>query len=162
MQHDFEFVDIVSSKEDWSLYKLEDDTILKIRFILIKAVREAEFDRFGNPTYSLNSQNVIGVIPSKSAIGSPSKPYTQEELASSVIHEDMKFKIVEEPWNEYKFKDETVVKVKLVLSMVSKTSKFDAHGEPIYLVNAQPIVKGIVPPKLMRKKEPPHPTFEPA
>lgn len=147
----FEFVDVVSSSEDWSIYKLEDGTIVKIRFVLIKALREATFDKYGNPVYHLNSQNIVGIIPLKSSVGTPSPSYTQDELASFVTHEDMEFETIKEPWNEYKLKDGTVIRVKLVLSMVSKTNKYESHGEPIYLVNSQPIIKGTISPKLRKK-----------
>jgi hypothetical protein len=155
-----EFVNVIGSKEDWSVYKLDDGTIVKMRFVLIKAIREANFDQFGNPTYSLNSQNVVGIIPLKSALGTPSPKFTPEEVASSVTDGDIKFKTIKEPWNEFQLEDGSTVNVKLILTMVARTSKFDEHGEPIYLVNSQPIVKGIIPPELRQKKEPPHPTFK--
>ena len=143
MQKDFEVVEVVSSKEDWSKYKLEDGTILKIRFILIKALRETNLDQFGNPVYHLNSQNIVGMVPLKSSFGTPSPHITQEELSSSISHEDMKFEAIQEPWNDYELADGTKVRVKLVLSMVSKTDKYESHGEPVYLVNSQPIIKGL-------------------
>jgi hypothetical protein len=157
----FEFVDVVSSKEDWSVYKLEDGTIAKARFILIKAVREARRDEFGNPVYSLNSQNLVGSIPPKSLVKSPSPPFTPEELSSSIDKEDIEFKIIKEPWNEFHLADGTIIRAKMVLTMISRTNKFGSYGEPIYLTNAQPMIKAIVAESLKLKKEPPHPTFKP-
>jgi hypothetical protein len=123
----------------------------KIRYILIKAMRHAQPDQFGNPTYDLNSQNIIGIVPSKSSLGTPSPPYTRDELSSSITHNDMKFDAIKEPWNEYELKDGTVIRVKLVLTMIGETSKHEVHGEPVYLVNAQPIIKGVPSDKLKKK-----------
>ena len=41
--------------------------------------------------------------------------------------------------------------MKLALVKVSRTSKFDSNGEPIYLVNTQPIIKANLPKHLREK-----------
>ena len=49
----------------------------------------------------------------------------------------------------------------MVLNMISRTNKFGSYGEPIYLTNAQPMIKAILAESLKQKKEPSHPTFKP-
>jgi hypothetical protein len=150
MADDFEIIDVASAKEDWSRYKLEDGTIVKIRFILVKTIRQAHLDQFGNPLYDLNSENVVGMLPSKSSLGKPSPPFSQTDLPSSIVENDMKFETIQEPWNEYHLTDGTVLRVKLALVTIAKTNKYNDHGEPIYLVNAQPTIKGT--PYTQRRK----------
>jgi len=68
--------------------------------------------------------------------------------------EEVDFDTVREEWNEYKLKDGTTLKVKLVLIKVVRTDNHDQFGDPVYMVNSQNIVKITnVPEKLKRKKE---------
>jgi hypothetical protein len=130
---DFEIIDVASAHEDWSTYRLTDGTLLKVRDVLIKALRLSSFDEQGNPIYNLNTQTISGVVPTKSILGKESAPFTQEELTKSVIDPNMKFDIIEEPWNKYVLADGTEIEIKTVLTTVSKTNKYGHHGEPIYL-----------------------------
>jgi len=145
-------VDFDIAKEDWNEYKLEDETLLKIKFLLIKVVKSNEYDDVGNPVYSTNSQNIIGVFSPKHLRGTPDeRKYSPEELSSSIVKEDLGFETIKENWNVYRLKDGTTLSIKLVLSSLSRTSKFDSRGEPIYIVQTQPIFKGKVPPQLKKK-----------
>lgn len=60
---DFEIVDVISGREDWSVYRFIDGTIFKIRLVLVKALRYDTFDSNGNPNYLLNTQTVLGTVP---------------------------------------------------------------------------------------------------
>ena len=140
---DFEFVDFDIVKENWSQYKLRDGTIVRIRFILLKTRKYKGRNRYGKPRYDINSKNVVGMIPNKSLLGKPSGPIPAEVLGQSIVDEDIQFETIKEPWNEYRLKDGTIIRVKLVLTIVSRTDKFDESGEPIYLLNMQPIMKGV-------------------
>ena len=67
--------------------------------------------------------------------------------------EEVDFDTVCEDWNEYKLKDGTTLKVKLVLVKAVRTDNYDQFGDPVYMVNSQNIVKITnVPEKLKRKK----------
>ena len=66
---------------------------------------------------------------------------TKKELQSSVVKDDIKAKIVREDWNSYKLENGMVVQIRNVLVNVSRTSKFDSKGIPIYLVDTNVIVK---------------------
>ena len=132
---DFEIVDVVSGQEDWSIYRLEDGTIFKIRLALIKALRHDNFDTNGNPNYVLNTQTILGAVPAKNSWGKPSLPYTQEELQASITHKNIKFETLKEPWNQYLLNDGTKVQIRTALKIVSKTDKYSFNGEPVYIVN---------------------------
>lgn len=131
-------------KEPWNKYKLEDSTIIKTRFILIHVVKEG-VDESGGPIYNFNSDNVVGAVAPKELIGTPSnRTYTLEERMSS-IEKELSFETIQEDWNEYKLADEVILKVKLVLIKVAKTSLRDGRGQPLYLVNNQPLFNFIIP-----------------
>lgn len=66
--------------------------------------------------------------------------------------EDVDFEEVEEHWNVYKLKDGTTLKVKLVLIGVKRLKKYNPDGTPIYIINAQNIVRAINIPKELRLK----------
>ncbi len=46
------YIDFKVIHENWSEYKLEDESILKARFILIKILDERGYDEHGNPIYT--------------------------------------------------------------------------------------------------------------
>jgi hypothetical protein len=145
---DFEIVDIASASEDWSTYRLTDGTLLKVRDILIKAVRLSILDEQGNPIYNLNTQTISGTVPTKSILGKESAPFTQEELSKSVIDPNMKFDVIQEPWNKYVLADGTEIEIKTVLSTASKTNKYGHYGEPIYLTTRMLNFKTNIPSRL--------------
>jgi hypothetical protein len=136
------FLDAKPVKEAWSIYKVSDGTIIKLRYIIIKTRKSGKIDSFGNPVYDLNMKEVVGVIPPPDLLGTPT-PFEKKELGESITDEDMSFTLVQQPWNEYKLEDGTTIKIMAVLTIVSKTSKYDKNGEPVYLLNFQPMVKGI-------------------
>jgi hypothetical protein len=65
------------------------------------------------------------------------RDYGQPELKSSVTDADVKFKIVERSVNEYLTESGLRFKLELELTNVSKTSKLDRDGIPIYIVDTK-------------------------
>lgn len=64
----------------------------------------------------------------------------------------MKFDIIgKERWNKYKLNNGIELNVKNVLVTVSRTSKYDQRGPPVYLVNLQAILKPKIPKGLREK-----------
>lgn len=55
-------VDVVSSKEEWSEYKLEDGTIIKVKNILVKLIDFNQTNPDGTKAYATQFQPVINVI----------------------------------------------------------------------------------------------------
>ncbi|MEM3615891.1 MAG: hypothetical protein QXX09_04490 [Candidatus Methanomethylicia archaeon] len=66
--------------------------------------------------------------------------------------EDVDFEEVEEHWNVYKLKDGTTLKVKLVLIGVKRLKKYNPDGTPIYIINAQNIIRAVNIPKELKLK----------
>jgi hypothetical protein len=138
---DVEVVPFETIKEDWSIYRLKDGSTIKVRYILIKVLKHAQLDVYGKPVYDLNYGTIAGVILNKNLLGSPSPPSPPDVLAKSIVENDIEFETAAEPWNEYRVEGKRL-RVKLVLTKVSRTSIFDQRGEPAYLMNTQPIVTG--------------------
>ncbi len=85
-------------------------------------------------------------------------PFSPEDIAQA---ENVDFEEVEEKWNIYKLKDGTALKVKLILMGIKRLKKHNpADGTPIYLINAQNVVRAVDIPKELLAK-PKEPSFKP-
>jgi len=65
--------------------------------------------------------------------------------------EEVDFDTIKEEWNEYKLKDGTTLKIKIVLIKVVRGDTYDQFGDPVYMVNTQNIVKVTNVPKNLKK-----------
>jgi hypothetical protein len=148
------YINFKATHEDWSEYKLEDGEILRGRFVLIKVLDEGLYDEHGTPVYGINSTNAVGILVPEKLRGEPSeKIYDRTELEKSTVKEDVKFEIIKEGWNTYELENGAKISIKLVLASISRTDKFDSKGEPIYIFNMQPVMKGKIPDELRKKEE---------
>ncbi len=122
---------VKTSNEKWSHYTLLDDnTTLKIKTVLISVFDEG-FDPQGNPAYILQSVNVLGAIPPKELIGND--PLNEIK--------DMKFEIIDNPWNEYTLENDLVLMIRPTLTQVTRTGVRDIRGLPLYSIQAQATIK---------------------
>jgi len=134
-------------REPWNMYELRDGSILKTKHILT-GVRKYEKEGGRRKGYDIRGQtiNITHYVP-EDMKGPPSeKPYTPEELKSSIVEEDMGYTTLMEEWNEYAIEDGAKIRIKHTVSRVSKTNKYNGDGEPIYLVEGDTLIK-IKPPK---------------
>ena len=69
------------------------------------------------------------------------RKYAREELEESIVEEDIDFKQIADSWNEYKLEDGHTFYMKPILTMISRTNKFNENGEPIYLIQSQVLSK---------------------
>lgn len=129
-------LDFKIRNEDWCIIKLEDGARLRVLTILTAAIQE-------NKEIVLGTQNIIAVASLPDTLwGQPEmKGHTLEELEKGIIKEDMNFEIEKENWNVYELEDGTVVSIKPYVVTVSRTKYYNERGEPIYLLNIQPIIK---------------------
>jgi hypothetical protein len=56
-------VKVVEANEPWSEYSLEDGTKLRMKQTIINVVRLDDKDDNGNPLYSIQSQQILSVVP---------------------------------------------------------------------------------------------------
>jgi len=152
---DFIFVDFEVVREEWNRYRVEDETILKAKFVLISVMMEKSYKEIMERAktekglkmgFGFNSQNVIGVEAPMRLRGEPDiKTYTIEELRASIAKEDLDFEPLKESWNVYDLQNGITIKVRNAPINVSRTSKFDSRGLPIYLVDWTADVKVKLP-----------------
>ena len=57
-----EDLDIMEEKEHWNVYKLSDDTTLKVKLVLQGVKRLKKWNPDGSPIYLINSTNVVRAI----------------------------------------------------------------------------------------------------
>lgn len=134
------WVDFKVNKEDWSIFQLADGSTLKSKLVLINIFGRRMGKGFEG---DLQIQNVLGIFSPEELRRKPSESYTQEELARSIVEDDVDVaKVVRQPWNEYELDSGTVFKIKVVPTHIARTSKYDKQGMPVYLVNSTVIVKG--------------------
>jgi len=74
--------------------------------------------------------------------------------------EEIDFEEKKEFWNEYKLKDGTTLKVRLILIGVKRLKKFAADGNPIYIINSNNVVRVFDVPKELKQK-PKESSFKP-
>lgn len=131
---DSEFLDVEPCMEAWNIYRLNNGTVLKIRRIPIRARKVAE----GN--YGFQESNVMMTTLSSpnSPRGEPSRGYLSQDAIRRAVVEDVKFKVVSEPVNEYILGDSQKIVYRTKLFKVFRTSLFDPHGDPIYTIQTQP------------------------
>lgn len=143
-------------KETWNHYELEDHSILRARAIMSRMLRRSDIPD-GTPATPLAAQPenpqfigafqtlaIVTPIDGYSNFGDPHpKPYTDEEMASAksaVVN----FKLVREDWNEYRFTDGSLLRVKVVVTNVVRyQDRFDELGIPIYNISSSIVTSPI-------------------
>jgi hypothetical protein len=156
----YHIIDFDVIREEWNKYKLEDGTIVKSKFVLInfmleksleELIKEAKKKSKTGMGVSLQSKNIMGVEAPTKLRGIPSSSYTPQELQASIIKKDVDFEVIKERRNEYKLKNGMTIKVRHSPLEISKSSKFDSYGLPIYMVNSTADIAFVFPEEI--KKE---------
>ena len=133
---DFDYVDFDTVGEPWNLYKLENESLIKFKLVLVKVMPIKNDPK----NYSLNTANVVGVESPSELRGTPT-PSPTKGTYNDFEKKDLNFIVAKESWNEYELKDGTTLKIKPAITAINKTKSFDSHGEPIYVVHSQVLVK---------------------
>lgn len=132
-------IDFEVLKEPWNKYEISDGSVLKTKFILKKIQVKELSEKKAN--FNIDSQNLTVIYPATELKGEPdNKAYSPVELKKAVKKEDLRYNISQEEWNEYLLDDATRIRVKTTVIRISRTSKFDKVGDPIYLVDTSAIV----------------------
>lgn len=121
-----------------SYYKLKDNTIIKALINVNYLVPDPK----APDGFAISSTNTIVSFVSKEK----RKPmayesYNPAELQSGIIDEDMEAEPLRENFSVYDLSNGMVMSVKTVVGQISKTKYYNRDGEPVYLVNANPIIK---------------------
>ncbi len=81
-----------------------------------------------------------------------------EELAEA---DEVDFEQEKEHWNSYKLRDGSTLMVKLVLVGVKRLKRWNPDGNPVYVINAQNVVRVANVPKDLKSKPLKEQTFRP-
>jgi hypothetical protein len=130
--------DFKIEKEDWNVYRLSDRTILKVRQLLVKVTKPAALQE-GQPNLQLQTSALLTATLSPTKIKGPpdTRQYTPQELSGFVVEPNMKFKTIHAAVNEYATTSGMKVLLQFGRITVGRTSKYDANGDPQYLVEVQ-------------------------
>lgn len=118
--------------EGWNEYRLSDGSHLRIRPIVIKVFKSQQMTIEGTPVIGYAASNILSVkVPielkkNKAQDGEP----TDDERT------EVDFEVVKEFWNEFKIEGDLSIRIKLVVSRVIRTAKYNSFGEPIYVVSS--------------------------
>jgi hypothetical protein len=150
-----EVVEFEVVSEKWSVYNIKDrvPVPLKARLILTKVIRADMVDSLGQPIYATGESAPTFVTFAPPSIrGPPTIPPPTPEQMNQAIVENLEVEPVDEPWNEYRLKDGTIIRQKIVVTGAVRTSLFALDGDPLYVINHQTIGRTIIPPELRRSK----------
>lgn len=148
-----EVIDFEPVSEKWSTYIVNDKApvVMKARVVVTKIIRTGQIDKVGQPMYAVGMSSPIVVSFAPAAIrGTPTIPPPSPQQLAISLTEDLKFEPKEEPWNEYKLKDETVLRLKLVITGVLKSPFFTADGDPFYSISHSVNTRIIISPELRK------------
>src|SRR5208283_316382 len=124
-------------REIWNRYELSDNSILKVKLVLVGVKKRGAKQAAGQPSeaaksdFDLNIQQVTAVLSNET--GAPdTRNYSPQELQAAIIKDDIRFTTITQDWNEYVVDDGTRIKIQPIIMRVAKTSKFNDRGEPVY------------------------------
>lgn len=136
-------IDFDVIRETWNKYELNDNTIIKTKYVLTKLTKILK-DKKVN--YAIGGQTITVILPAVESRGPPdTTQYTGDDYKKAIIQDDVKYNTIAEEWYEYIVDDGTKLKLKMTVTGISKTSKFDKNGEPVYIVNSAFIINVKLP-----------------
>jgi hypothetical protein len=138
MAFNFNFTkwDFAILKENWSRYRLDDGSQMKVRVAVTDIHRTIQTSNTGYPELQYFSQNIVSVIIPEKLRGTPS---IQAVDIQNEVPEELRFEEIEVLDQEYITPDGFKIIVKPVLQKVFKYNKYNSLGEPVYQVSMQSI-----------------------
>ena len=121
-----------------SYYKLSDGTILKAHVNVHALIADPR----SPDKISLNSINeVVAYIPKQKRRPEAYQQYEPTELAANIIDDDVEFEVLREEFSVYDLSNNMILSIKTVVGQVRKTKYLTVHGESVYTVNINPVIK---------------------
>ncbi len=125
-------------KVEPSYYKIIDGTIIKA----IVNIHYLLPDSKSPQGYSINSSDTISAyVPMEKRNPMRFQPYDPAQLRDGVIEEDIETETLRENFSVYELSNDMILSVKTVVGQINKTKFFTQEGEPVYIVNTNPIIK---------------------
>jgi len=124
-------------KEEWNEYELDNTTIIKSKFVLMNIIKTPETNEKGQHLTVHQSQNLIAIFSPEEVRGDPDRNYGVDELEAHIIERNLFFRqILDSEFNEYET-DNYLIKIKNTVKSIDLASKFDARGNPAYIVRSE-------------------------
>jgi hypothetical protein len=121
-------LNFVVIREDWSEYRLEDGSIVKVKASISDIIDAGKMKgKLHELKFVFN--NVFFKEPSPDDRGTPSD---SPKISEEDIIQDLKFEKIREPLNIYDIPEKLVLLVQVKLTDLKKTRKFDFNGNRIY------------------------------
>jgi len=141
-------------EEPWNEYMLSDDTKLRQKLVLTYVAKIAgAYDQLGRPVYQPAFNVALSVVAPKELRGQPSIPPPDDrevaETASEVVQIS---RVVRDEPSRYRFEDGTGASIKIVITTIKRSSKYDQFGMPIYMVDWSLAPSYEVPKTLWRSR----------
>jgi hypothetical protein len=128
--------------EPWNIYKTKSGVLIKARLIVLKFFL-AGIGKDGTAQLGTHMHIFFVVTAPQELKGKPDEQArTHEEEIAATVEPYVPFDKVKEDWNEYDVEG-IKVGVKLVVSVIARTSLYDLEGQPIYHYSFQKILRPI-------------------
>jgi hypothetical protein len=124
---EYGYINFKPLSEEWSIYCLEDETIIKLKVVPSKFL-----ERVGSEEYEIEATVVVTAfsLPDKRV-----KSLKPEPALTDIRQvKDLEFRPLIEPWNEYKLDNDIKVRIRTIAMSIYSTDSHDVRGEPIYRV----------------------------
>ena len=136
---DTEEIDFDIEREVWSRYTLTDETVLKLRTVLMKVFKAMEES---GESYGLEAKNLVSTLVPPDLKGTPNpNPLSVQELRD-LPHERVNILQQEEDWNLYRFSDGRTFRMRsIVVDIFRVDGNYDKYGNTQYIVTSQMTVE---------------------
>jgi hypothetical protein len=126
-------------KEDWFVYKLADDSILKVKPVLVRVFETDQVGPDGKKIHLFMGQNVVAVRSPDKLKGVPTLPLPPPAEALKMDKEEVEVtETLHDPgWNVYELENGERVKMKIVITHVYRVKGlYTETGDPYYVVQS--------------------------
>ena len=128
--------------EAWNVYKLSDGTILRARPIVFKVLRSRQMTVDMRPLIGFAATTVLSAKVPENLMKTDAMEKEPAAIEKTIR---LEFETVKEVWNEFKVEDGITLRVKLVPSRIVRLSRYNAFGEPTYIVTSLNVADVQVP-----------------
>ena len=130
---DMEKEELISFKtlnENWHIYELEDNSIIKTKFVLLSVIAYGEKNDLDQRLANFGTHNLITVYSPKEIRGPKDRAWTAQELEEHVTEQNLKFRQLEDGGlNSYET-EKSIIQVEHRVAQIDNTSKYDKNSLP--------------------------------
>jgi hypothetical protein len=126
-------------KEDWFVYKLADDSILKVKPVLVRVFETDQVGPDGKRILLFVGQNVVAVRSPEKLKRTPTLPLPPPTEALKMDKEEVEITetLYDPGWNVYELENGEKVKMKIVITHVYRVKGlYTETGDPYYVIQS--------------------------